>query len=339
MLSKKTAKRIVMLFCSYQILALTVNAQSKFIVVGQTDSMIVTKCVPPIALCTGYCDPFVYYLNSYSIDLNHDGMADFALTVNAALVEHISAGGGDNYNGSLQIYLNQNCFMAGQKSAWYSGCSDTSTYPIYCQPPVNGYATVAKNYAAGDTFYLNAPISWLGYPIDTCVATADTVGWLISACELVDSSVVNTSYYCSGDGANPPYIYYCFKLIINNDTLLGYLHLSQFYVHDNGEGGVTGGPLYLYDFAVQGVQSIDTITAINDVSNQPIVNVFPNPFNQVLHISGNKHYTYSIYSINGTLIKTGDNQDIDASEMAQGFYILELKNEDGVSMQKIAKAN
>ena len=91
--------------------------------------------------------------------------------------------------------------------------------------------------------------------------------------------------------------------------------------------------------SIQGHQRTDTVNSIISIQGQPDINIFPLPFNEVLHVQSNRRYTYSIYSMNGALVKNGDESDIDTRTIPSGVYILELKSENDVALRKVVKTN
>ncbi len=81
----------------------------------------------------------------------------------------------------------------------------------------------------------------------------------------------------------------------------------------------------------------------NTISNQ--LSVYPNPVSDKLYIrnitNGLKNAAVSIVDINGQLIKkvlnVNENQYIDISELAKGYYLLRIETAEGVAFKKIVK--
>lgn len=63
------------------------------------------------------------------------------------------------------------------------------------------------------------------------------------------------------------------------------------------------------------------------------VNVFPNPSDQTLHISGRDIISYSIYNVDGALIRKSDyfENSIDIRRLDEGLYSLVLVGKKGLS--------
>jgi hypothetical protein len=90
------------------------------------------------------------------------------------------------------------------------------------------------------------------------------------------------------------------------------------------------------NIAVEGV----AISLASETFNQNLINVFPNPFNDLITIAGfNEDVTYSIHSIDGKKIDTGTtkNNQIDFSDLAKGVYLLRLNSKQNSSTKKIIK--
>jgi hypothetical protein len=80
-----------------------------------------------------------------------------------------------------------------------------------------------------------------------------------------------------------------------------------------------------------------------NINNSFVVNVYPNPANEILHIStpGNERYTYILTDLPGQTISkgiAGNNTVVNISAMPPGIYILRVANTAGeISYQRIVK--
>ena len=87
---------------------------------------------------------------------------------------------------------------------------------------------------------------------------------------------------------------------------------------------------YIRVYKDQSELTIDELALIN-------LNIYPNPTNNVLTLEGINEMTslnYTIYSLNGEKLIEGilkDENSIDVSYLTNGMYILEIKNEAGLT--------
>jgi hypothetical protein len=76
-----------------------------------------------------------------------------------------------------------------------------------------------------------------------------------------------------------------------------------------------------------------------NVSQQPPLIIYPNPFQDVINM--NQPGTVSIYDMNGVLQYqkqfTGDQSQINVSNLAEGIYIIKIINENGITVGKFLK--
>ncbi|MEE1899154.1 PKD domain-containing protein [Flavobacterium rakeshii] len=79
----------------------------------------------------------------------------------------------------------------------------------------------------------------------------------------------------------------------------------------------------------------DEIEAVLDTDNYALAKtyIYPNPVKDILNITGNTTLKYTIYSITGAIVKTGElvngDNSINLSGYQAGSYILELQTESG----------
>ena len=65
---------------------------------------------------------------------------------------------------------------------------------------------------------------------------------------------------------------------------------------------------------------------------------FPNPFNNQLQVDTEVQMRYSIRSLQGQEILSGQtNKTINTAQLAKGIYLLQLESEDGIAIKKIIK--
>lgn len=84
------------------------------------------------------------------------------------------------------------------------------------------------------------------------------------------------------------------------------------------------------------IQVIDP-TSSGNYDIDPI-RIYPNPVEDLLHISCNEAFTLIIYNMQGNMVSASSNKDeIDLSNLKSGLYILELKTENAVLRQKLIK--
>ena len=90
----------------------------------------------------------------------------------------------------------------------------------------------------------------------------------------------------------------------------------------------------------------DLLTGLHGSPSAPVVNVYPNPAGQSLHISMqgvNQDVTGSIFSVDGRLVQSFRIHDgaamhvLDVSRLANGVYSLQLEGEDFLLTKKISK--
>lgn len=85
----------------------------------------------------------------------------------------------------------------------------------------------------------------------------------------------------------------------------------------------------------------DATVGINDESLENIINVFPNPFTDVVEIQGiTSNYTYQILDGNGRVVREEEiNSDttIELRDLTSGVYIFNLQTENGIISKRLIK--
>lgn len=104
-----------------------------------------------------------------------------------------------------------------------------------------------------------------------------------------------------------------------------------------GPSGISvtaSGIIYVVDGGNNVVRKIAAPTAVNTVAQQALINVFPNPAKDELHITGiQTPATYRITDMTGREMQTGtlatSNSPIFIANLPNGIYILELNDQQG----------
>ncbi|MBL4592657.1 MAG: T9SS type A sorting domain-containing protein [Flavobacteriales bacterium] len=110
----------------------------------------------------------------------------------------------------------------------------------------------------------------------------------------------------------------------------------------NAGTGYAGGEAYQSGTSVDPLDvdfevDIALATGINEV-NTSSTTVFPNPATNVLNITTDDQIeTVSIYSINGALVKTGNQKTINVSNLDKGMYIITVQTDKGVTRTRFTK--
>lgn len=77
-------------------------------------------------------------------------------------------------------------------------------------------------------------------------------------------------------------------------------------------------------------------TGVQTINNDNTFNVYPNPANNVLMISGVTNATITIMNIEGRIIKSVQNvNQVNVSDLSNGIYIFSIKEGNNVSNQKV----
>ena len=137
---------------------------------------------------------------------------------------------------------------------------------------------------------------------------------------------------------NPSYLFY--QWFLNSDSLAGGLYDSIY-------SPVTfPGSYYAIVTDSNGCQGksntiIITITGIDNQFIKNNISVYPNPVTNIVTIESPRDAVIEITNIQGQLVKTlaatGNKTDIDVSSLANGVYVVEVRTNEGVSVEKFVK--
>jgi len=245
-----------------------------------------------------------------NIDVNHDNIVDFALVEER--IEYSNSHGVPIGNSWHYIRsFNQNSITTTFDNYYYYNCGSVTVGQdslLY---------QVAKKYLTGDTVLSTPETSWFNSTVmaDSFKYSGCWLSFLTDYLTSIDSSNffhVNDSSY-----------YYVLKIIVNSDTLLGYLHIKS---------------SSLLDFACEGPTSSHIISSTNNlnVDNSPAIS--PNPFTNQINISTDKPFEYLIADYTGRIVLSGKTErSIATGELGSGCYLLTIKNEETFSVKKIVK--
>lgn len=83
------------------------------------------------------------------------------------------------------------------------------------------------------------------------------------------------------------------------------------------------------------VETVSTVLSTEELSKNKIT-LYPNPAADFVMISGNIELEYSVYSLNGQLLKSGksSNKKIDLRDLKKGNYIVKLNNQKAIQIIK-----
>lgn len=119
--------------------------------------------------------------------------------------------------------------------------------------------------------------------------------------------------------------------------------LTQYTFVDEKVMGTSCYMLKQLDF--DGGSSLSNISCVQ-LNSTGAISVSPNPFNNSLHILSHKSgmLEISILDINGReckrlddMVEAGESLLINTSDLEKGIYLIQIKNEDGVTLQKMVK--
>jgi hypothetical protein len=188
----------------------------------------------------------------------------------------------------------------------YVSCTlDTTTSEYFSCP--TGYLPVAKTFLSGDTLS--------NLPTDLWQNGFTTISW-----EQVDG---DGYYYCKLNTNQPSTaIYYFVKMIANGDTLLGYIHM-------HGDS--------IFDYAIQGPQSVYIVSGIKEQSAMESSKIYPVPCHNQLTIQAADYLSYNLYDIAGRMMLFGSSKIINTENLVPGPYFLMLETRNGSIFKQVFK--
>jgi len=112
---------------------------------------------------------------------------------------------------------------------------------------------------------------------------------------------------------------------------------SIYATKDKCENGYTIG--FNTDYLKKGYESDVEVDYWIDVQELNDIQVYPNPTNDIVNITGIYEFDYELYDINGSLLKQGKNchESIDISKQNPGLYQLRISSKDRIWSEKIIK--
>ena len=82
----------------------------------------------------------------------------------------------------------------------------------------------------------------------------------------------------------------------------------------------------------------DVKTSINEVANQNIFSIYPNPSSSTINIDYNEHFsTIRIIDIQGKVVLQSKQKTIDINSLENGIYVIQIETENGVVNSKFVK--
>lgn len=260
---------------------------------------------------------FVYYISTSNITPTISttptgNTLNSSVTVNGLLAN------------TTYYYWVQSVCSVNNKSIWISSSFTTVSEPLGCTTALYGYSPAA-------TFY----------PL--CIGTEEVITSLAKASQYSKISVLPNMQYLFRSTVNSDFI-----TITNEDASVVYasgltpliwnsssiVEVIRFYNHNDSSCGN------------QNSDRTKTVICGAVLSSQDAeINEFtihPNPTSNVLNINTElSSFNYSIYSIEGKMVKQGKvkmNQiSIDISNLTSGIYMIELESEGVKSVQKFIK--
>ena len=90
---------------------------------------------------------------------------------------------------------------------------------------------------------------------------------------------------------------------------------------------------------ILGLDNIRLTTADPASVNEQSVSVrlYPNPVQNVLKIEAADFISYSIYSVTGQLVKTGNSDTVDVESLNKGHYFIKVETNSGVATKRFVK--
>ncbi|MFK7810118.1 MAG: T9SS type A sorting domain-containing protein [Saprospiraceae bacterium] len=204
------------------------------------------------------------------------------------------------------------------------------------------------NLEVGDTLFSNIPTNRNYYDIATNNFAPSSVE--------VTQMIVDSISYLTVENVELKTLHTRESLSPDNENCLRYGAIHERLGSRNGLFGQScmqltvgwSGRLRCYsdnDIFYQPV-SIACESGFNNTTEvrQHSIDYYPNPVNDIIHLSGDKTYllsSYKIYDFSGLLISEGEilNRDINLTTLSKGIYWLQLidKNDQSIDINKIIK--
>ncbi|MBC7384461.1 MAG: DUF4465 domain-containing protein [Bacteroidia bacterium] len=117
---------------------------------------------------------------------------------------------------------------------------------------------------------------------------------------------------------------------------LGNMDSLSFNYHssDTGMYGINN-PQY---FCMDNFTTRDIKSGLSNTDNKIIFSLYPNPANDILHLSLNQiNGTVKIFNLQGELLISDSNHDVNISSLKPGIYCVEVRTEEAIAVQKFIK--
>lgn len=248
-------------------------------------------------LCTGSDSVvFSWYPQVDSLDLNNDGVKDFVFLA--------SDGGGGNYcNGSYPNFKMQPLNGSAVVLQQQPNCWGTSSFNLINDFNYSDLISSSLNWNDTSNYY--------NFEYYTCVQ-----------CSPYNSCTCNLSWF--PDNTNTYTKYAAIRLKSGTQYAYGWLEIYNTNIYN----------YFLKSYALTGfatgIQTIESKSA----------KIYPNPTqnNFVVEVSDNKIQQLQVVDISGKIVlqqTIAGKVNIDASQLENGVYFVQLKNSIGTSTQKI----
>jgi hypothetical protein len=248
-------------------------------------------------------------------------------------VQFIDASIADGINSALWQNLQVVCNRKEQWIKLYLNGKDIATLYDF------GRLSFAQAMYIGAYHKTESNVLSKGLPFNGLIDDIHVYNRILNTCELAELSETNTgtpNAYVSLDTIN--------NTLICNNTGVNYQWINCVTgspIPNATNKEFTPGASGSYAVVISTTCGSDTsscvtytaATGINEVFAER-VNVYPNPTQQVLHITGAEvSYAY-VYSLVGELVVTTTQSTIDLSSLKPGIYLVKLMNKEGSSVVK-----
>lgn len=96
-------------------------------------------------------------------------------------------------------------------------------------------------------------------------------------------------------------------------------------------------PLNVPSFSAISITWDPVITAVEEFAKNDDIAIFPNPTSGIFSIEGNDIKEVAIYNTNGGMIENNATRKIDLTAQPDGIYILKIKTDRGVIVDRVVK--